>query len=78
MKTIIITLLLVSSCSPALAKDNNFRYEQPKNTNTTNSGGASTYPNYVAPKSDFKKCTPVVITEVNVFTKQPYQVVKCY
>ena len=75
MKTIIVTLLLVASCSPALAKDNNFRYEQPKNSTTS---GASTYPNYVAPKSDFKKCTPVVVTEVNVFTKQPYQVVKCY
>lgn len=37
-----------------------------------------TFPNYEAPKSDFKNCKPVVVTEYNVFTKQPYQVVKCY
>jgi hypothetical protein len=81
MKTIIVTLLLVASCQPSLAKDNNFRYEQPKRGNYS----TQTYPDYRAPLSSSgprtgsnsgKSC--VVVKEVNYFTKQPYQVVKCY
>ena len=78
MKTIIITLLLVAICSPALAKDNSFRYEQPR----SGSYSTQTYPDYRAPLSSSsptngaKSC--VVVNEVNVFTKLPYQVIKCY
>lgn len=81
MKTIIVTLLLVSSCSAALAKDNNFRYEQPRNSNYT----TPTYPNYRAPLSGNNPTTGnnsnkscVVVNDRNYFTKEITQVVKCY
>lgn len=78
MKTIIAALLLVS-CSPVLAKDNNFRYEQPKGSYST-----KTYPDYRAPLStgassgqnSGKSC--VVVNDRNYFTKEVTQVVKCY
>lgn len=80
MKTITVVLLLVASCSPALAKDNNFRYEQPKGSYST-----KTYPDYRAPLSSSSPSTGqnsgkscVVVNDRNYFTKEVTQVVKCY
>lgn len=75
MKTIIVALLLVASCSPAIA--------QTKPSSSPNYI-TKTAPNYMSPKyesgkttkSDSKSC--VVVVEQNFFTKQPVQTVKCY
>jgi hypothetical protein len=81
MKTITVVLLLVASCSPVLAKDNNFRYEQPRNGNYS----TKTYPDYRAPLSSSSPSTGqnsgkscVVVNDRNYFTKEVTQVVKCY
>lgn len=79
MKTIIVALVLVCSHSMAFAKDNNFRYEQPRSSYST-----KTYPDYRAPLSSSsptgqntgKSC--VVVNDKNYFTNQVTQVVKCY